>query len=271
MDDKEALRLFLANEDYMSKMHKLSWKALSSLFHFFLNQILCKGHIDNTDIENLIHCFGVIFVRKNMSEFKMFRQEALKVSKIYMLEKIFKIANEKYCEQRHQVNSRERKIKMNESFMKNITKCLIWLKSIRRVSNGNRRKSIVTVAGVRRVSVRKTSIVHLLNIGEIDSTKSSENYRGDNRFVNLLKKLDIPTGYDSLFTDSLCYLLSKYGTQLQDNMLLDRLAVRIAKNFFISAKKTGKFDLSELDPLVGDTSCQIRATVFAAMPILGKC
>ena len=257
----------------MSKMHKLSWKALSSLFHFFLNQILCKGHIDNTDIENLIHCFGVIFVRKNMSEFKMFRQEALKVSKIYMLEKIVKMANEKYCEQRHnQVNSRERKIKMNESFMKNITKCLIWLKSIRRVSTGNRRKSIVTVAGVRRVSVRKTSIVHLLNTSDIDGMKSSENYyRGDNRFVNLLKKLDIPTEYDSLFTDSLCYLLSKYGTQLQDNLLLDRLAVRIAKNYFRLAKKTGKLDLSELDPLVGDTSCQIRATVFAAMPILGKC
>lgn len=259
MDDKDALRQFLANENYMAKMHNLSWKALNSLFFFFLNQILGKGHIDNTDIENIFYCFGTVFVRKNMSSFKMFRQEALKVSKIYMLEKIIKVAGEK-CDVSHSAGKKksgaggDRLAKMNEAFINNMTRCLHALKTIQRATN--RRTS--TVAGLPGGGRRGSHIQEI-----------AKSNRNDNKFANVLKKLDMSATAEGLFNDSLSYLLIKFGTELQDNILLDRLAERIAVNYFKTAKRIGKLDLSEIDPLVGDTSCQIRSTVVASMPIIG--
>lgn len=286
MDDKEALREFLENEDYITKMHNLSWKALTNLFLFFLNQILGKGHIDNADIDNILYCFGVVFVRKNMTTFKMFRQEALKVSKIYMLEKIIKVASAKCLTSsssndngdetptkndkasKKKASENERLAKMNDAFMKNINRCLTSLKTIRRASINNRRTSIAPLAagaasgGARRGSVRRVSIIQSL-------AKAASTQSRDNRYINVLKKLDLSSMSESIFNDSLTYLLSKYGTELQDNLLLDRLAERIATNYFKTARKINKLDLSEFDPLVGDTSCQIRCTVIASLPILG--
>lgn len=164
MDEKETLRLFLASGNYIDKLHNLSWKALNNLFVFFLNQVLGKGHIDNTDIENIMHCFGVVFVKKNVTTFKMFRQEALKVTKIYMLEKILKVANEK-CASAETSTSQEtsgkkrasagdRLAKMNDAFIKNMNRGLESLKTVRSVPSSNRRTSTVTglPGGIRRGS-----------------------------------------------------------------------------------------------------------------------
>lgn len=247
MNGKEAFRMVLESDDYVSKMHKLSWKTLSSLFQFFLNRILSARHVENADVESLMGCLGVVFVRKNMYEFRLPRREAVRVSKIYMLERIIRVASEK-LEDLTKNSNNQRLIKINDAFVRNMNRCLNSLMTVRRTSGGGggRRRS----SGGRRVS----SIVVVAE--------------KNNRFVNVLGKLDLEN--EGLFNSSLCCLLSKYGVELQESFLLDRLAERVARRFFKLAKISGKIDFSQLDPLVGDTSCQIRATVIAASPILGK-
>lgn len=74
---------------------------------------------------------------------------------------------------------------------------------------------------------------------------------------------------EMLFYKSFSYILFKFGTELQDNLLVDMLAEQVATNYFEHAKEQSILDVSVLDPLVGDTSCQIRATVLANTNILG--
>lgn len=245
MDGKEAFRTVLESEDYVSKMHKLSWRTLSSLFQYFLSRILSARHVENADVESLMGCLGVVFVRKYMYEFRLPRREAVRVSKIYMLERIIRVASDKLEDLRNNSNN-QRLIKINDAFVRNMNRCLNSLMTtVRRTSSGGRRRS----SGGRRVS----SIV-------VAEKK--------NRFVNVIGKLDLENV--GLFNASMCCLLSKYGAELQESFLLDRLAERVASRFFKMAQRSGRIDFSQFDPLVGDTSCQIRATVIAATPILGK-
>ena len=64
--------------------------------------------------------------------------------------------------------------------------------------------------------------------------------------------------------------LKDFAEELKFNSLLDSLAQKVALNYFKLAKISGCLDISELDPLIGDTCCQVRTAVIASMPILGK-
>ena len=60
------------------------------------------------------------------------------------------------------------------------------------------------------------------------------------------------------------------AAEIRFNSMLNSLAETIARNYFSDAKSNGHIDISELDPLVGDTSCQVRATVIACFRFLGN-
>lgn len=59
-------------------------------------------------------------------------------------------------------------------------------------------------------------------------------------------------------------------SEIRFNSMLNSLAEKIARNYFSDAKAKRRIDVAELDPLVGDTSCQVRATVIACFRFLGR-
>lgn len=59
-------------------------------------------------------------------------------------------------------------------------------------------------------------------------------------------------------------------SEIRFNSMLNSLAEKIARNYFNDGKTKGRIDVAELDPLVGDTSCQVRATVIACFRFLGR-
>ena len=151
-------------------LHKMGRKTLEELFDFILERIMQSPskdrRISGKDIDCVINFFGVVFYRMIMLELKVFRHEAIKMSKIYLMRKIIEVARN---QQRFEISK----------YMEKCLKCVNY--KYRRNKN--------------------PSVKQFMKSFELNSM--------------------------NCYNDSLQYILNRFGTDLKENLLLDRLALRI--------------------------------------------
>lgn len=194
-------------------LHKMGRKTLEELFDFILERIMQSSskdrRINGKDIDCVINFFGVVFYRMIMLELKVFRHEAIKMSKIYLMRKIIEVARN---QQRFEIS------KYMEKCLKCVTYKYKWNKQ-----------------------------------------------RSAQRFMKSFELNSM-----NCYNDSLQYILSRFGTDLKESLLLDRLALRIASNYFSISRTTGELHMCDIDPFLDDENIHFISTiVLSTMSILG--
>lgn len=197
------------NDSFLFKLQSLPWKILRKLFVLILKRIFNNETIDHNDVRYTISFFGTIFCNKYVYVYKIFRHEALKLTKAFILERFLRVSRR--CGRSGHDDELTRRM----------------------------------IDSLRSIRVREPKR-HSLNW------------------------LDSTIGCGALFSESLEYMLTRFGAFIQSKWLLDRFARHIAVIYFKTARSNGEFNLANFDPMIEPHFRLITTLVLSTDSNLGK-